>query len=110
MKTVCTTETYSGLKSRILQIEEEIIQSKSQYDEQRSRLNSEKFINQIQIQYETVKAPGSGIIFDSKAVSKGVLTAGEGIMKIVPQDKLLADVWVTNKDIGYIKVGQARLE
>ena len=27
-------------------------------------------------------------------------------MKIVPQDKLLADVWVTNKDIGYIKVGQ----
>ena len=27
-------------------------------------------------------------------------------MKIVPQDKLLAEVWVTNKDIGYIKVGQ----
>ena len=27
-------------------------------------------------------------------------------MKIVPQDKLIADVWVTNKDIGYVKVGQ----
>ena len=37
---------------------------------------------------------------------KGVLGAGEDIMKMVPQDKLVADVWVTNKDIGYIKKGQ----
>ena len=40
------------------------------------------------------------------AVGKGVLNSGEVIMKVVPQDKLMADVWVTNKDIGYIKVGQ----
>ena len=44
-----------------------------------------------------------GLIFDSKASEQGVLGAGEDIMKIVPQDKLIADVWVTNKDIGYIK-------
>ena len=96
------------LKSSILQLEEEILQSKSQYEEQSSRIGSEIFMNELQIQYETVLAPGSGIIFESKAAPKGVLNAGEGIMKIVPQDKLLADVWVTNKDIGYIKVGQSK--
>ena len=42
-----------------------------------------------------------------KRFPQGVLNrARERIMNIVPQDKLLADVWVTNKDIGYIKVGQ----
>ena len=35
-----------------------------------------------------------------------MLSAGQVIMKIIPQDKLKADVYVTNKDIGYIKVGQ----
>ena len=70
------------------------------------RINSEIFMNELQIQYETVLAPGSGVIFESKAAPQGVLNRGERIMKIVPQDKLLADVWVTNKDIGYIKVGQ----
>ena len=61
----------------------------------------------MQIQYETVVAPGNGVIFDSKA-KPGVLSAGETIMKkLCPRTSLLkGDVWVTNKDIGYIKLGK----
>ena len=53
-----------------------------------------------------MKSPAKGIVFNSNASERGVLSAGEEIMKVVPQDQLRADVWVTNKDIGYIKKGQ----
>ena len=94
------------LESRAIEVEENILQLESQFMQQREELKSRKFLNEIQVQYETVRAPKSGIVFGSRAVEKGVLNSGEVIMKVVPQDKLMADVWVTNKDIGYIKVGQ----
>ena len=99
-------DTTLELESTIFELQEEMLQLKSNYDEQKSRIESDIFLNELQIQYETVTSPGNGVIFDSKASPRGVLSAGEAIMKIVPQDKLIADVWVTNKDIGYIKIGQ----
>ena len=54
-------------KSRVLEIEEQLLQTKSQYDEQVSRINSEIFINELQIQYETVLSPADGLVFESKA-------------------------------------------
>lgn len=94
------------LKGQILQINEQLLQTKSDYVQKRDDIKSQIFLNNLQIQYETVRAPKSGLIFESAASTKGVLSAGQVIMKIIPQDKLKADVWVTNKDIGYIKIGQ----
>ena len=54
---------------------------------------------------KTLKSPVSGIVFDSKDSDKGVIRAGDTIMKIVPQDSYL-EARVPNKDIGSIQVGQ----
>ena len=94
------------LEEQKLQLEENLLQQKSQNIQREEELLSRIYSNEIKIQYDTVKSPISGIVFDSSASVKGVLGAGEEIMKIVPQDKLIADVFVTNKDIGYIKKGQ----
>ena len=94
------------LQDQKLQLVENVLQIESQYKQKRDALKSRIYSNEIKIQYDTVKSPTSGIIFDSRASVKGVLGPGEDIMKVVPQDKLVADVWVTNKDIGYIKKGQ----
>ena len=51
-------------------------------------------------------APISGIIFDPQANLDGVMSAGERIVSIVPQRGLYAEVYVPNKDIGFIKIGQ----
>ena len=72
-------------------------------DQMKNRLN--KAI--VQLQYQNVLAPTSGIIFDSQARKDGVLGAGERILSIVPQDGLYAEVFVPNKDIGFVKPGQA---
>ena len=60
-------DTTLELESRILEMREEVLQLKSYYDEQKSRIDSDIFINELQIQYETVVAPGNGVIFDSKS-------------------------------------------
>lgn len=94
------------LKAQILELEENTLQAKSQYIQSIDRIKSQIFLNQLQIQYETVTSPKEGIVFESAASIKGVLNGGEVIMKIVPQDRLKAEIMVTNKDIGYVKVGQ----
>ncbi len=79
------------------------------------RLQSRKSINQMRnqlqqaevlLQYQNVIAPVSGVIFDPQARVDGVLGAGERILSIVPQQGLYAEVFVPNKDIGFVKSGQ----
>ena len=75
-------------------------------EKSRSRINSQlKQIN-LQIRYRNVTSPVSGIAFDLKAYENGVLASGERIVSIVPQQGLAAEVFVPNKDIGFVKPGQ----
>ena len=94
------------LEEQKLQLLENLLQLESQHKQRKGEIESRILSNEIKVQYDTVRAPMKGLIFDSKASEQGVLGAGEEIMKVVPQDELIADVWVTNKDIGYIKKGQ----
>ncbi len=61
---------------------------------------------ELQLQYQTVKAPISGIIFDPAVRLEGVLQPGERILSIVPQKGLYAEIYVPNQDIGFVKTGQ----
>ena len=80
-----------------------------------SRLSTRKSIDQmtsklqeleLQLQYKNVSAPVKGIVFDPQASAEGVLQPGERILSIVPQKGLYAEVFVPNKDIGFVKTGQ----
>jgi HlyD family secretion protein len=56
--------------------------------------------------YQEVRAPVDGTIFDLKATGRGfVATTAEPVLKVVPKDALKVEVFVPNKDIGFIKVG-----
>jgi len=86
-----------------------------QLEKTRTRLEAEKSIGEmksrlyradLQIQYQNVLAPTSGIVFDSKAKEAGVIEAGSTILSIVPQNGLKARVFIPNKDIGFVKTDQ----
>ena len=81
----------------------------------RTKLSAEKAIEQhlnrlknaeLQLQYQNVLAPVSGIIFDPKVRNSGVIGAGDTILTIIPQEGLKGNVFVQNKDIGFVKSGQ----
>jgi len=85
-----------------LQSESVQLQSRKSIDQMRNSLK----IAELQLQYKNVLAPVSGVVFDPQARVEGVLDAGERILSIVPQQGLYAEVFVPNKDIGFIKSGQ----
>lgn len=95
----------------------ELIQQQGRLDLQldQIRLESIKSIDQIttslkqtelQLQYQTVRAPVAGIVFDPAVRLEGVLQPGERILSIVPQQGLYAEIYVPNQDIGFVKTGQ----
>ena len=107
-------DQFFELQKQLGEIQEE--QNRIQLQEDQIRLQSRKSINQmrnqlqeaeLQLQYQNVLAPVAGVVFDPKARPEGVLRSGERILSIVPQQGLYAEVFVPNKDIGFVKTGQS---
>ncbi|MBD2431837.1 HlyD family efflux transporter periplasmic adaptor subunit [Fischerella muscicola] len=58
------------------------------------------------LKYQEIRATTSGIVFDLKPRSSGyVYNTSESILKIVPPENLVAQVFITNNDIGFVKNG-----
>ena len=62
----------------------------------------------LTLEYQELRAPVSGTVFDLKATPGFVPqpSQAEAMLKIVPEDHLVAEVFVTNKDIGFVREGQ----
>lgn len=102
------------LRSQMNQVDEQISQlalqsnqieldTKKNISDMRNRLLAAR----LQLQYQNVLAPVDGVVFDPKVIPQGVIPAGERIVTIVPQRGLYAEVFVPNKDIGFVKTGQS---
>ncbi len=58
------------------------------------------------LKYQDVMAPVNGTVFELKAGTPGfVANTSEPVLKLVPNDNLKAKIFITNKDIGFIKPG-----
>lgn len=58
------------------------------------------------LKYQEVHAPVEGTVFDLKASGAGyVATTSEPILKVVPRDALKVELFIPNKDIGFVKPG-----
>ena len=60
---------------------------------------------QQNIKYHEIKAPVAGKVFELKAHSGFVTNNGQTVLEIVPDDALVAEVYLTNKDRGFVKEG-----
>ncbi|MEO1132379.1 MAG: HlyD family efflux transporter periplasmic adaptor subunit [Cyanobacteria bacterium J06639_1] len=61
---------------------------------------------QVTLQYQELRAPVGGTIFDLQASTPGfVANASSTLLSIVPQDNLTARVFITNSDIGFVEEG-----
>jgi len=72
-----------------------------------NELNGQIERARVTLQYQEIKAPVAGTVFDLKATPGYVTppTQTEPLLKIVPADSLVAEVDVTNKDIGFVRTG-----
>lgn len=72
-----------------------------------SEIDSKQIQTKETLKYQSIIAPIDGSIFELKAKSPGfVANSSEPILKIVPKDNLIAKVYITNRDIGFVRDGQ----
>lgn len=108
-----------SLKETINEVQEKINQLKSTYRQQLvneqielndkiSQLDQEKLKQQYRKELLELKAPQDGIVKDLATHTEGtVVGAGTVLMNVIPiNEPLLAEVFVDNKDVGFIQPGQ----
>ena len=88
--------TKIDVASRIEENEKQLAQLKNQINEAKLTLS-----------YQEINSPLNGLVFDLQPAVPGyVVNTDEPILKIVPIDDLVARVFVSNRDIAFLKVGQ----
>ncbi|GAB4243145.1 MAG: hypothetical protein Kow0049_32630 [Stanieria sp.] len=93
---------------RIAEIDTQLNKSIVENDKRISELNSQISGTEQTLKYQALYAPVGGTVFDLKAYPGYVPPAGqnaEPILKIVPDDQLIGEVFITTKDIGFVQKG-----
>lgn len=86
--TLTNRREIAGVRGQIAQVEGQIIRAEQA------------------LRYQELRSPLAGRVFDIQASGAGyVANPTEPILSIIPDGKLVASVYVTNKDIGFIKTG-----
>lgn len=84
------------------QLNKVILDNETQIAEAENRLSQA----QLTLRYQELRAPVDGVVFDLQAKGRGfVANSTEPILKIVPGNALVAEVYITNKDIGFVSEG-----
>jgi hemolysin D len=92
-------------QQRIAEIDSQLTKIIVENEKQISELDKQMKQMDVTLEFQEVIAPISGTVFDLKA-SRGFVPSpsqAEPLLKIVPDDNLIAEVFVTNKDIGFIR-------
>ncbi|MEL6462333.1 MAG: HlyD family efflux transporter periplasmic adaptor subunit, partial [Cyanobacteria bacterium J06621_15] len=93
-------------KKRIAEIDTQLTKAIVENNKRIAEIDSQISQAKMTLKYQEIVAPSSGTVFDLKANTPGfVANATEPVLKIVPQDNLVASVHITNKDIGFVREG-----
>ena len=93
-------------QQRIAEIDSQLTKALVENQKRISEIDSQISQASLSLKYQEVRSPVNGKVFDIKAAGAGfVANASEPVMKIVPNDNLVAKVYITNKDIGFVKEG-----
>lgn len=93
---------------RIAEIDSQLSKAMVENSKRIAEIDSQLSQTELTLKYQELKAPVSGTVFDLQAHTPGFVTnSTEPILKIVPDDALIAKVFITNQDIGFVKEGMA---
>ncbi|MGB6295897.1 MAG: HlyD family efflux transporter periplasmic adaptor subunit [Rivularia sp. (in: cyanobacteria)] len=93
-------------QKRIAEIDSQINKSIVENEKRIAELDGQIKQAKLTRKYQVVRAPVDGTVFDLKAGNPGyVANTTEPVLKVVPEQSLMAEVFITNKDIGFVREG-----
>ena len=92
-------------QKRIAEIDSQLMKLVVENDKRLAEIHSEISRTKQTLIYKELRAPVAGKVFDLQASPGFVpkLAQAEALLKIVPDDYLIAEVFITNKDIGFVR-------
>lgn len=92
---------------RLAEIDSQITKIIVDNDKRLTELNGQIERAKVNLGYQEITSPVDGVVFDLKATPGYVTPPNqtEPLLKIIPADSLVAEVDVTNKDIGFVRTG-----
>lgn len=95
------------LRSDFARVSSELDQQEHELTRRLAEIDSNRAVSREKLGYHEIKAPLDGVIFDlgKKSVGTVVMTKDK-LCDIIPGEDLVAEVFLTNKDIGFVREGQ----
>jgi hemolysin D len=100
--------TIANNEKQIAEIDSQFAKLLVENEKQIAEVDNKLAQANLTLKYQELRAPTDGVVFELKAHAPGfVANPSEPILKIVPADNLVAKVYITNHDIGFIRTGMA---
>jgi multidrug efflux pump subunit AcrA (membrane-fusion protein) len=94
------------LQSDFARVSSELDQQEHELTRRLAEIDSNMAASQEKLSYHEIKAPLDGVIFDLQKKAVGtVVTPKDKLCDIIPGENLVAEVFLTNKDIGFVREG-----
>jgi hemolysin D len=94
------------LRSDLSRVSSELNQQEHEITRKLAELDSSRAASQEKLGYHEITAPMDGVIFDmSKKAVGTVVTPKDKLFDIIPGEDLVAEIFLTNKDIGFVREG-----
>lgn len=91
---------------KIAEIDSDLTKAIVENNKRLAEIDSQISQAQTNLRYQEITAPSNGTVFDLQAHNTGfVANPSQPLLKIVPDDVLTAKVFITNRDIGFVKEG-----
>ncbi len=93
---------------RIAEIDSQLNKSIVENEKKIAEITNQTIQAQQSLKYQEIRSPVAGEVFELKAYQDGVVNnnSAEALVQIVPGNDVIAKIYITNKDIGFVKVGQ----
>ena len=99
-------EKIGSNKQRIAEIDSQFMKIILDNEQRLADITSKISQTQLNVRYQELRAPVGGVVFDLQAKNPGfVANSTQKLLQIVPKDSLIAEVFITNKDIGFVRKG-----
>jgi hemolysin D len=93
-------------KKRIAEIDSQFQKVLLENEQRLADINSKIAQTKLNVKYQELRAPVGGTIFDLQAKNPGfVANTTQKLLQIVPKENYIAEVFITNKDIGFVRKG-----
>jgi hemolysin D len=93
---------------KIAEIDSQLNKSIIENDKKITEITNQIIQARQNLQYQEIRSPVAGEVFELKAYQNGVVNtnSSDPLVQIVPSNDVIAKIYIPNKDIGFVKVGQ----